>query len=188
MRASVRITFSGNGATFFAAMSTCSVMFSEVADTQPSAGVEQLLEIVDALGVVVEQLERDAHRIAFVQFAQIAHMRFRREGRMLPGVEIVQPDAEQFVGLVDAAVEQHVVVGHVEMAVVVDPVLLDPHHEETKGAKNSGSRSVRSSIPRAPAGRRTNAGIVTCRPSSEKLHFSERCAWAGGSPPDLKTK
>ena len=50
----------------------------------PAVGrVEQLLEVVDALGVVVEQLERHAHRIAFVQFAQIAHMRFRREGRVL---------------------------------------------------------------------------------------------------------
>ena len=34
----------------------------------------------------------------------------------------------QLEGLVDGAVEQHVVVGHVEMAVVVDPVLLDGHH------------------------------------------------------------
>ena len=34
MRSSKRMTLSGNGATFFAAMSTCKVMFSEVADTQ----------------------------------------------------------------------------------------------------------------------------------------------------------
>jgi hypothetical protein len=50
-------------------------------------------------------------------------------------VEIVRPDAEQFVGLVDAAVEQHVVVGHVEMAVVVDPGRLHPHHGGDEGRK-----------------------------------------------------
>ena len=45
-------------------------------------GVQQLLEIMDALGVVVEQLERHPHRVAFVQLAQIAHMRFGGEGRV----------------------------------------------------------------------------------------------------------
>ncbi len=32
-----RVTSIGNGAVFFAAMSTCSDMFSDVADTQPSS-------------------------------------------------------------------------------------------------------------------------------------------------------
>ena len=54
-------------------MSTCSVMFSEVADIQPSVGVEQLLEVVQALCVEIEQLERHPHRIALVQLAQVAH-------------------------------------------------------------------------------------------------------------------
>ena len=102
----------------------------------PAVGrVEELLEVVDALGVVVEQLERHAHRIAFVDLAQVAHVGFRREGRVLLRVEIVLTDAEQFVGLVDAAVEQHVVVGHVEVAVVVDPLRLHPHHGGHEGRK-----------------------------------------------------
>ena len=36
IRASERMIAAGNGATFFAFMSTCNVMFSEVAETHPS--------------------------------------------------------------------------------------------------------------------------------------------------------
>ena len=37
--------------------------------------------------------------------------------------------------LVDRPVEQHVVICHVEMAVVVDPTGLDPHHRGDEGGK-----------------------------------------------------
>jgi hypothetical protein len=36
--------------------------------------------------------------------------------------------AEEVEGLVAGAVEQHIVTGHVEMAVVVDPAWFDAHH------------------------------------------------------------
>ena len=68
--------------------------------------MEQLLEVVNALAVVVEQLERHAHRIAFMHLAQIAHMGFRREGRVFVCVKVIQADAKQFVGFVHAAVER----------------------------------------------------------------------------------
>ena len=99
MRASARMTASGNGATFLAVMSTCSVMFSEVAETQLSVGVHELLEQMDALGVVIEQLHGHAHRIVLVQFAQIAHVRFRHHGRVLVLLEIIRPEADQLVEL-----------------------------------------------------------------------------------------
>ena len=51
--------------------------------------------------------------------------------------DIVGAAAEQLEGLVDRAVEQHVVIGHVEMAVVVDPARLDPHHRgDERGEEN----------------------------------------------------
>ena len=39
-------------------------------------GVKQLLEEMHALAVVVEQLERDPHRMLGVELAQIAHVHF----------------------------------------------------------------------------------------------------------------
>src|SRR3954471_20657325 len=46
---------------------------------------------------------------------------------MLPPLDVVWPAADQRESLVDGAVEQHVVIGHVEMAIVIDPAALDPH-------------------------------------------------------------
>ena len=43
------------------------------------AGVEHLLDIVNALGIVVEELHGDAHAIAGVKFAEVSHMGFKRE-------------------------------------------------------------------------------------------------------------
>jgi hypothetical protein len=63
-----------------------------------------------------------------VQFAQIADMHLGGKAGVPARGHIVDTAAEQFERLVDRTVEQHVVVGHVEMAVVVDPRRLDPHH------------------------------------------------------------
>ena len=66
--------------------------------------------------------------LAFMQFAQVAYVRLGREGRVGLAAQIIGADPEQFVGFVDAAVEQHVVIRHVQMTVVVDPARLHPHH------------------------------------------------------------
>src|ERR1044072_5262082 len=55
---------------------------------------------------------------------------------MLAGPDVVEAAAQELEGLVHRAVEQHVVIGHVEMAVVVDPSRLDPHHPGDEGGKN----------------------------------------------------
>src|SRR5262249_52316479 len=91
-------------------------------------GMEQLLEVVHALGVEIEELERHAYRIAGIELAQVAHVHLSREAGMPPRLDVVDAAADELEGLVDRAVEQHVVVGHVEVTVVVDPVGLDPHH------------------------------------------------------------
>ena len=62
-------------------MSTWIARFSDVAESQP-LGVKQLLEIVQPLGVEIEQLEGDAHRVAGIQLAQVAHMHLGGEARM----------------------------------------------------------------------------------------------------------
>ena len=46
---------------------------------------------------------------------------------MFGALEVVGPDANKLVHLIDRAIEQYVVVGHVEMAVIVDPLRLDMH-------------------------------------------------------------
>ncbi len=80
------MTSSGKAAVRFASMSTCSDMFSEVAETQPSVGVEQLLEIMQAFLIVVEELERHSHGIAGVQLAQVADMHLGGEAGMPAGL------------------------------------------------------------------------------------------------------
>ena len=50
-------------------------------------------------------------------------------------LDVGEPAAEQLEHLVHRAVEQHVVIGHVEMAVVVDPGGLDPHHRGDERGK-----------------------------------------------------
>ena len=101
-------------------------------------GVMKLLEIVHALVIEAEQLEGDAHRRVDQKLAQIAHMHFGGESRVLAGLDVAEAEAEQLIDLVDGAIEQHIVVGHVEMAVVVDPAGLDPHHRRHEGREERG--------------------------------------------------
>src|SRR5207245_3848193 len=86
------------------------------------------LEWLDALFVGSQQRERNLHGIPEVNLAQISHMTFGGEGRAVALLHIGRPDAELQPQLVDRAVHHHVVIGHVEMAVIVDPLWLDLHH------------------------------------------------------------
>ena len=51
---------------------------------------------------------------------------------------ILSTDPDQLVGLIHGTVEQDVVVCHVEVAVVVDPFGLDPHHGRHERRKKQG--------------------------------------------------
>ena len=73
-----------------------------------------------------------------MQLAQIAHMDFGGVAGVLGALDIIEPAADELVGLVHRAVEQHVVIGHVEMAVVVDPAGLDRHRRGDKGREERG--------------------------------------------------
>jgi hypothetical protein len=63
-----------------------------------------------------------------VHFAQIAHVRLGGEARKPMRFDVGGAAAEEVEGLVASAVEQHIVIGRVEMAVVVDPAWFDAHH------------------------------------------------------------
>src|ERR687887_1945217 len=102
------------------------------------ARMEELLEVVHALGVVVEQLKRHPHRVAGVELTQIAHMHFGGEAGMLARLDVIEAAADELEGLVHRAVEQHIVIGHVEMAIVVDPPRLHPHQRGHEWSKEYG--------------------------------------------------
>src|SRR5262249_20772333 len=83
----------------------------------------------------VEQPERRPHRVAGMELAQIAHVHLGGEAGLLARLDVVEAAAEELEDLVHRAVEEHVVIGHVEMAVVVDPAGLDPHRRGDEGGE-----------------------------------------------------
>jgi len=71
-------------------------------------------------------------------------MRFDHHGRTLGAFEIGRPETDEFIDLIHRAVEQHVVIGNVEMAVVVDPLRFEPHdgRDERRGENRFGIGAV----------------------------------------------
>ena len=94
---------------------------------------ESLLEQVQALGIVAEELHGDPHRRADQQLAQVARMRLRGEVGMPLALDIVGAGAEQLQRFIERPVEQGRVIGHIHMAIIVDPLRLDPHDRRDEG-------------------------------------------------------
>src|SRR5665213_2006551 len=136
MVASAFCTLAENGATFLAVISTLRVMLSDVAETQFPVACLSSSNKMDALGVVVEQLNGNAHRIVKLELAQITYMRFDHHGRMFGAFEIGGAEAEEFVDFVHRAVEKHMVIGDVEMAIVVDPLRFNLHDRGDEGRRH----------------------------------------------------
>lgn len=88
----------------------------------------QLLKHMGSFGVEPDQCQGDIDRIASRQFTQVRHMRLGGEKRGIGARQIVRPQAQLVKRLVDTPVEQNVIIGHVEMAVTIDPLRLDGHH------------------------------------------------------------
>src|SRR6056297_966925 len=72
-----------------------------------------------------DQPEGRAHPVPQLQFAQVTHVEFRRKGRVIGPRHVIGAKAEPREGLVCGAVEQHGIIAHVEMVVMVDPIRLD---------------------------------------------------------------
>src|SRR5262249_39733492 len=64
------------------------------------SGMKQLLEIVDPLGIVIDKLERDPHRVTGVEFTQVADVNLGGEDRLLTVGNVIRPDPDELVGLV----------------------------------------------------------------------------------------
>jgi hypothetical protein len=96
--------------------------------------------VVDALLVVIEELERGAHSIVHLQLAPVEGVDLgRKEGGIAFG-EVVMAQAHQAEGLIHGPVEKHMVIGHVHVAVIVDPIGLDPHRRrDERGEENDRS-------------------------------------------------
>lgn len=82
---------------------------------------------VNALFVIINQLNGDAHRHIGFHLAPILDVTFGCEGGPAAGRHIVGSKIEKMKGFVDGAIEHHMVIGHVEMAIIVDPAGLGPH-------------------------------------------------------------
>src|SRR5436190_13481884 len=87
-------------------------------------GMMHLLHVVNALGVMVEQPECHFYTIAGMKLPKIGDMGFKREERAVGALHIVRPESEEQEGLIAGAIENHIVIGHVEVAVVIDPLVL----------------------------------------------------------------
>ncbi len=83
--------------------------------------LKHLLDEVQTFAVVIQQLEVDIDGIALGQLLQIVHMHLQHKTRALAGAHVLLADADLVEDMIESLVEEHVVVGHVEMAVVVDP-------------------------------------------------------------------
>src|SRR4029078_5591239 len=87
---------------------------------------KHFLDIMNAFGIVVEKPQRHLDDIAGVEFAQVGQMNFEGEERIIRALYIVGSQAEKVEGFISGAIENYIVVSHVKMAVVVDPLVLHP--------------------------------------------------------------
>ena len=88
--------------------------------------VDFLVEMA-ALRVMVDQLETNLYRHSCRQFTDVADVGLGREIGGVPLFQIAFAEPQFFEDLVAGLVEQDHIIGHVEMAVVIDPVVLDGH-------------------------------------------------------------
>ena len=82
---------------------------------------------MDPLGVEIDELYRHAHAIPEVDFAHIPHMGFSRVEREIAFLDIVGPKTDLCKCPVRALIEQDIVISHVQVAIIVDPVLFQIH-------------------------------------------------------------
>ena len=94
---------------------------------KPAIGVVKLLIGMEPLRVMVENLERDENFIVFMQFPDVADVKFGHIGGAA-GLLIVRSEAQKLIGLIDGSIEQDIIKSHVEMTVEIDPLRAHPHH------------------------------------------------------------
>ena len=109
---------------------------------EPAVGVPEFLEHMEAFGVIVDQVEGRGDQIALVQFADIADVEFGHIGRAAGAVTVVGAEAQLRVRLVRALIQQHRVIGHVKVAIIVDPFGQDGHGGGAEGVCHGADLSL----------------------------------------------
>ena len=93
----------------------------------PAVPVDQFLAIVERPRPDLHHPERTAHHVAEVQFAQVPDTEIGGHRGEPVAVAIVRAKAERAEPVIAPLIEQHAVIGHVEMPVEVDPFRPDLH-------------------------------------------------------------
>ena len=110
---------------------------------QPAVVVPDFLIHMKAFFVIIQQLKGDLHGIIHMQFAHITDVEFGDIGGAAGVGQIVGAKAEDRVGLVGALIHQDGIIGHVEVAIVVDPF---GAHGEGGGAEGGICHGVMVSL------------------------------------------
>ena len=146
MTARLRWISGGKGVTFFDPMSTWSEQHLAGRGHPALGGVADLFVEVQALLVVVDELERHPHRVVSLQLALVEGVDLGGEIGGVALLDVVRPEPDQLEGLVHGPVEEHVVIGHVHVAVVVDPLPARPSSSRRRRERRRRSAAARSSV------------------------------------------
>ena len=82
-------------------------------------------KVMRPLLVEIEELQRDADRVAEPELPLIGQMIFEREHRSRLAQKIILAETEKVEESIRRAVESHMVIGNVQVAVIVNPFRLD---------------------------------------------------------------
>ena len=88
----------------------------------PAREAEHLVRQMQPLAVGPEDLGRDPHPLADQQLAFIEIVRLDREGAVIGGLLVADADADRVEQRVGRVVEQHDVIGEVQVTIGVDPL------------------------------------------------------------------
>ena len=106
------------------------------AGRQPAlAGVMQFRPEMNALAVIIDQLDGGAGGHAHQQFLFVDHMGFGQKNRALPLVDGSRAEIEGGQDFVKGQIHQMMVPRHIHMAVIINPCWLNPTDGRHEGCK-----------------------------------------------------
>jgi hypothetical protein len=88
-------------------------------------GVVHLVKVVDALGVVLQQPRGESERIPLAHLTVVGDVGLERERRHPLGLAMRPVEPHVVQPLIGGEIEDHQVIAHVQVAVVVDPLRPD---------------------------------------------------------------
>jgi len=109
--------------------------------------MKHLLHIVHAFRIMIQQLHCNLDPIVGVKLTDIGSVGFEGKKRRT-GLEIVWSQSHQFKRLIAGAIKQNPVICHVEMAIIVYPVVFN-----CLDAANKGPSIIRHCVVRSKRAR-----------------------------------